>query len=283
MSHQLIIEAGGSNTQIALITEVQEKSTWTKRGFHPLHNKVQDLEEIIIALIAEIDSEIQIVNYYGAGVISTSIQRTIAEQWQKHLQNAQVNVHDDIMASARASFGMRAGFGGILGTGSVCYECINGKVRRQSHSLGYLLGDEGSGYYLGKLFLRAYLSDQLEREISECFESTYKMTKNDVLQVLYADTTNPKSFLAQFTYFIKDQANASMALQKIVDQNFKDWVILQILPFGSNFQSIGLTGSIATIFKSSIFEILNEFGISVEQIIKEPMEALIHFHQNHRS
>ena len=65
-----------------------------------------------------------------------------------------------------------------LGTGSFsCY--YNGKkIARSRPGLGYVLGDEGSGAYLGKKVIQYYLYEIFDEELSYRFDIKYNTNRD---------------------------------------------------------------------------------------------------------
>ena len=76
--------------------------------------------------------------------------KALKQALKKVFPGAKIDVETDLMAAARAVCGHEKGIACILGTGSnSCY--YNGKkIVKNSPGIGYVLGDEGSGAYLGK-------------------------------------------------------------------------------------------------------------------------------------
>jgi glucosamine kinase len=77
------------------------------------------------------------------------------------------------MAAARSVCGTEKGVASILGTGSnSCY--YNGKsILKNSPGLGYVLGDEGSGAYLGKKVIQYYLYNTFDDDLRSRFDARF--------------------------------------------------------------------------------------------------------------
>ena len=78
---------------------------------------------------------------------------------------SKIHVDHDLMGAAKALCGNEKGIACILGTGSnSCF--YNGKkIVKNSPGLGYVLGDEGSGTYLGKKVIQYYLYDTFDPDL----------------------------------------------------------------------------------------------------------------------
>ena len=99
------------------------------------------------------------IHFYGTGNKNPENSKRTKKVLQGIFKDAEVTVDHDLLGIARATCGHKPGIACILGTGSnSCY--YNGKrIVRNSPGLGYVLGDEGSGAYLGKKVIQYFLYD----------------------------------------------------------------------------------------------------------------------------
>jgi len=97
----------------------------------------------------------------------------------------------------------------ISGTGSICFSKTSGKEKRLG-GFGYALGDEGSGFYVGKLALQAAFRAKFEQE--EPFALTEKLCAvfnvaaiNEVIKLFYSGALKPAD-IAKVTPLVFDAA-----------------------------------------------------------------------------
>ena len=116
-------------------------------GYNPNYISGEEIRNDILNNLPEDFpvNEIREVYFYGAGVSELEY-----EFMQDVLRNVFVNagvvfVAMDLLGAARALLGRDAGFAAILGTG--CNTCLydGEKETLNIDSLGFILGDEGSG------------------------------------------------------------------------------------------------------------------------------------------
>ena len=142
----------------------------------------------------------------------------------------------------------------------------------QINSLGYLLGDEGSGYALGRSFLKKFLRNELNDKISRNFEDNYQIRKNNY-KVLYEKSSNKLiSSLAEFINENKDDK----ILNKLISDHFKYYFDEIICKYNS--KNLYLSGSIAYFFQNEIKNVSQLYNINVIKIIKDPINHLVDFH-----
>ena len=142
----------------------------------------------------------------------------------------------------------------------------------QINSLGYLLGDEGSGYSLGRSFLKKFLRNELNDKISRNFEDNYQIRKNNY-KILYEKSSNKLiSSLAEFINENKDDK----ILNKLISDHFKYYFDEIICKYNS--KNLYLSGSIAYFFQNEIKNVSQLYNINVVKIIKDPINHLVDFH-----
>ena len=113
----------------------------------------------------------------------------------------------------------------------------------QINSLGYLLGDEGSGYVLGRSFLKKYLRNELADNISKSFEIKYDLRKNN-FKIVYEKNSN--RWISRLSKFINENKNDKI-IEKLVSDHFKYYFTEIICKYNS--KNLYLSGSIAYFFE----------------------------------
>ena len=74
--------------------------------------------------------------------------------------NSKIKVKDDLHGAAIATCHDQTGIVGILGSGSNCAYFNGIKAEKSNYGLGYILADEGSANYFGKVLLKNFLEDK---------------------------------------------------------------------------------------------------------------------------
>jgi len=283
----LIADSGSTSTNWRLLSPIL-KATITKvdtKGLNPFHRSV---EEIITIIQQELNphlipysnpDEIKEIYFYGSGCSEIIKQEIIHSCLQQIFQNAAIIVDHDTMASAIACCGDDIGIACILGTGS--NSCVyDGKnIIKTLPSLGYMLGDEGSGTHLGKGLLQLFLKNKLPKPLLDAFEIKYNLTSLDVLDHLYRKE-QPGNFISSFAPFIIEQiADASM--QKIVNDSFNAFFDEFILPYSeSTSYPINFVGSIAALLSDNLRMIGKQRGLFINRIVRYPIDSLADYYLN---
>ena len=269
---KIIADIGGTRGRWVIVDKKIIKTIETD-GFNPYSNSLSSLNSILDQILLSIKSyKIDEIIYYGAGINNKETSDLVEDLLRNHFKNVKLGIFSDLLGSCRALCNQKKGIVSILGTGSnSCYYDGN-EINMQINSLGYLLGDEGSGYALGRVFLKKYLRGELNDRISKKFNDKYAI-RSDNYKILYEKNSNKiiASF-ARFIYENKDDKNINDLIFDHFEYYFKEVIIKY------NKKELYLTGSIAHFFEREIREISRKFNIDVMQIEKDPIDHLVNYH-----
>lgn len=277
----LVADSGSTNTDWAIIEKDKITSTFTTKGFSPYFTKS---DEIPTELKKKIPSYIQLegineVLFYGSGCSSTQMNNIIHEGLRQFFRFSSIKIESDLLAAARALFFKESGIVLILGTGSNTCIYDGSTIIENVPSLGYVLGDEGGGGYLGKLFITNLLYNNIPKEIHEDFRLKYNLTHSDILYKIYKEP-NPNRFLASFCDFVLKH-NQNSTIDKIIKKSFTDLFLNHITKYESyqNYK-IRVTGSVGFYFREQLKEVAKDFNIHIDLIERNPIIRLAQYHIN---
>ncbi|MFC7669161.1 N-acetylglucosamine kinase [Hymenobacter humi] len=223
--------------------------------------------------------EVSEVHFYGAGVSSPQKAEVIAAALRQLFPKATATVTEDLLAAARALLGHKPGFAAILGTGTNSCLYDGQKITYNVDSLGYFLGDEGSGSYFGKRLLRDYLRNLLPDGLQEKFRDTYSLgNRNSILDRLYNQPL-PNRYLANFAKFAYDHNNVSYC-REIVLEGFETFFQNLVVHY-PNFQdyTFNCVGSVGYNFRDVLTQVARSHDMEVGKIIRSPIDDLVTFHE----
>jgi glucosamine kinase len=278
----LIADSGSTKTDWAYVDPSTGKYTVLNTiGYNPYFidsdSMLQSLSETLSKdLHAEAVSQIY---FYGAGCSSTNKVATIHHALQRTFVGAEnIFVGHDLLGSARALLGHKSGFAAILGTGAnTCIYDGNDCVVN-INSLGYMLGDEGSGCYIGKKFLRDFMRNNMEPDMLKHFKEQFNLgTHEQIIQELYA-TKFPNRYLANFSKLAIDFLGHQY-IQYIVEESFHDFFKQLVTRYPNyNEYSFNCVGSIGYVFRDILTKVALSNNMKVGKIIQAPLNDLVQFH-----
>lgn len=277
----LIADSGSTKTDWRLIDANQQIHQYTTQGINPYF---QNQQEIVQIIQTELLSQIRIgmpihvseIHFYGAGCGAIQRKRQVASALSPFFSSAHIDIHTDLLGAAHALCGSDPGIVAILGTGSnTCY--YDGTSIVENHpSLGFILGDEGSGAHIGKTFIQAYLNKELPEPLADRFYERFQLDKDQILDSIYRQPM-PNRFLASFSKFIfqnlKDQY-----LVDLVASCFEQLFEKQILNYEHVSLRLNCVGSVAYYFSNILRAVAVNKGVTIGTIIETPIAALTLYH-----
>jgi N-acetylglucosamine kinase-like BadF-type ATPase len=274
----LIADSGSTKANWCLVKQTGKKVYFKTEGYNP-HFVKEDyiIKSLKKNFLHDVElSQVEKVHFYGSGCMagkSIVVERALGTIFN----NAKVNVAVDLLAAARALLGKDPGFAAILGTGT--NSCIyNGKkITQNINSLGYMLGDEGSGSYIGKKLLRDYLRGYMPEAVNEEFSKIFGLSFDNAMDQVYTQPF-PNRFCAGFTKFAGDHTDIPY-LYDIVKQSFRDFFnnLVSRYPDYRKY-TFNCSGSVGYNFSTILKEVANEFGMQTKKIISSPMDELVEYH-----
>ncbi|MEO8853739.1 MAG: N-acetylglucosamine kinase, partial [Ginsengibacter sp.] len=205
--------------------------------------------------------------------------RMFKKVFNKLFENALVSIDNDLSGAAKALCGKEKGIACILGTGSnSCY--YNGsRIVKNSPGLGFILGDEGSGAYLGRKVIQHYLYNIFDEELRAVFDSKFVTNATEILEAVYKKPL-PNRYLASFSLFLAENRGHYM-IENIIEDGINDFFYMHIISYPESEKlPIHFTGGIAYGFKEVVTELCHNYGLKPGLFLKSPMEGLIRYHQD---
>ncbi|MGE0561552.1 MAG: BadF/BadG/BcrA/BcrD ATPase family protein [Flavobacteriales bacterium] len=275
---KLIADSGSTKTDWRLVDSNNKIESFQTIGFNPYHiSNDEILAELNKSTLKSVKQEIKEVVFYGAGCSSPAKSNEIKKALQQFFIQATVSVDHDLLAAARALCGHGKGMVAILGTGSNTCLFDGENITANVSALGYILGDEGSGSYIGKTFIQALLNKELSKEMEDNFKQQYNLTLTDVLDAVYKKPL-PNRFLAQFAKFIYEN-KTSPEITTLIENCFQAFFEKHICKY-ENYQQypLNIVGSIGFVFKNEIENVAKNYNVKIGKVIKQPIDELVKFH-----
>jgi glucosamine kinase len=254
------------------------------QGITPYFQNVQQIEFILNnELLPQLKSQVPLqVHYYGTGCASNDNAAIVRKALKKTFPKAEVLVTHDLMAAARATCGKSKGISSILGTGSNSCYYDGKKIVSNSPGLGYVLGDEGSGAYLGKKVLQYYLYKTFDEDLDFKFNDTYKTTKAEILEQVYKHPL-PNRYLAEFTHFLANNRGHFM-IENIIEDGLNDFFFQHLCKYNESWKyPIHFVGGVAFVFQDVVRQLASDYEFELGTILKNPMEGLAKYHSDSQS
>jgi hypothetical protein len=208
-------------------------------------------------------------HFYGAGCSSEENQTKIREHFTTETHFIVFEVASDLVAAGISLLGNQEGYVGILGTGSVLTYYKNKQITEIIGGFGYLLGDEGSGYYFGKLVLQKFLSNTLSDDLQALIVTSYGARKHILSKSYQSDG---KSFISGIQLHSENPI-IQEEIDRIHSENI-ELFLTTYLPKETKQKEISFVGSYAFYQQNLLKEALEKVGWKLVKVIQKPIDAL---------
>lgn len=277
----LIADSGSTKTAWRLIKSENTIIPLETIGYSPQYvttdEMIEDLMKVFVPQLNFSTNKIKQISFYGTGCSTPRTISIIQLALENVFEKAVIEVNHDLLGAARALCGHSPGVACILGTGA--NSCLyDGRfITDNIPSVGFMLGDEGSGGYLGKKIVRAYFYRELPQDLELAFAKKYQLTRDDMLLNVYKKPA-PNRYLASYTRFLSEHLEHPFVWQ-FVKNGFQDFLNAMILKY-DNIENlpINFLGSIAVHFEEVLQEVLAENGLQFGRVIDNPVEELVKYH-----
>jgi glucosamine kinase len=279
MAVKLIADCGATKSEWCLLNNGRKKSIITQ-GISPYFLDTTQIRELLTKeLLPKMKNvEVEEVFYYGTGCANADNVKSVKKALLQVFASAKVEVTHDLMAAARALCGHDKGVACILGTGSNSCYYDGKKIVRNSPGLGYVLGDEGSGAYLGRKVIQYYLYKTFDEELRGRFDLTFTTTTAEILENVYKKPL-PNRYLAGFTYFLAENRGHYM-IENIIEDGLNDFFFNHLCKYRETWTlPISFAGSVAFGFKDVLEQLCHSYEFELGKVIKNPMVGLAAYHQ----
>lgn len=280
MPVKLIADSGATKCEWCLIAEGKKKKIITQ-GISPYFlNKEQIIALLQQELLPKLKKvRVEQIFYYGTGLANPDNVKTIKAALKKLFPDATIDANHDLLAAARALCGDKKGVACILGTGSNSCYYDGKKIVKNSPGLGYVLGDEGSGAYLGKKVIQYYLYGTFDEDLQSRFDAYFVTTPVEILENVYKKPL-PNRYLAGFAIFLAENRGHYM-IENIIEDGLNDFFFNHLYKYRESWTlPLNFVGSIAFGFRDVLKELCNAYELELGTVLKNPMEGLIKFHES---
>lgn len=276
----MILLADGGSTKVdwRLVEGTKEIKQISTKGANPFFRSREDISEEIKKVINPVlnGHTIDSVHFFGAGCASPEKNKIVRDAIADNIKTSHIEVNSDLVAAAKGLCGTKKGIACILGTGSNSCFYDGEEIVENVSPLGYVLGDEGSGAVLGRLFLGACLKNQLTKGLKEKFLKEFDLTPAAILDMVYRQPLANR-FLASLSPFLVENIH-DKTVYDLVYNAFKDFFVKNVMQYDYKNNDVHFTGSVAYYYKDLVRKVGTDLNIKVGIISQSPMEGLIKYY-----
>ena len=274
----LIADSGSTKTDWCVAKDGFTVKRFTTQGINPYHQDERRINGIVLDELLPQTGEYKLkkIEFYGSGCRDETIPTMKNILYSAFNNNVEVEIYSDLLGAARAICGHEEGIACILGTGSNSCLYDGKKIVGNIPPLGYILGDEGSGATLGKIFINEIFKNSRMYDLKKEFLQVLKMTEGDIIDRVYRQPMANR-FLASLAPFIHSHIERH-EVNEIVTENFRQFLLKNVKRYHRDDLQVSFIGSIAWHFKSQLLQSALEENVYVGSVEKSPMDGLLRYH-----
>ena len=274
----LIADSGSTKTDWAVVDNGRQVVAMSTQGINPFHQDAENIatviEEELLPKMGNIEPEG--IFFYGSGCREDKVEMMCGILGKAFPQCARIEAQGDLLAAARAVCGEREGIACIMGTGANSCVYDGNRVVENTPPLGYILGDEGSGAVLGKLFVNALFKGQLPSELKDEWLEETGLSLNIIINKVYREPLANR-FLASTSRFIHQHLSVE-PLARMVVYNFREHFRRNVNQYGRKDLTVGAIGSVAYYYREQLQKAATVEGYTLGKVMRSPMDGLVRYH-----
>ena len=275
---KLIADSGSTKTEWCLLKN-NKPTLFTTQGMSPYFVNAEQVEQIMRTEVFPFlkKNKIDEMHFYGTGCKNPANLKMFKKVFAKLFQEAVIEVDNDLSGAAKALCGHEKGIACILGTGSNSCYYNEKRIVKNSPGIGFILGDEGSGAYLGKKVVQHFLYNLFDDDLRARFDAKFVTTDSEILESVYKKPL-PNRYLASFASFLAENRGHYM-IENIIEDGINDFFYTHIVTYRESSKlPVHFTGGIAYGFKDVVVQLCKNYDMRVGNILRSPMEGLIRYH-----
>lgn len=274
----LIADSGSTKTDWLVADEGQRVVQIATQGINPFHQDGDTIEAVVNdELLPKMgDLSPDRIYFYGSGCREDKVEMMCGILGKAFPHSRKIEAHGDLLAAARAVCGNKEGIACIMGTGANSCLYDGQRVVENTPPLGYILGDEGSGAVLGKLFFNALFKGQLSGELRDEWLEETELTLNIIINKVYREPLANR-FLASTSKFISQHLSCP-ELEEMVIGNFREHFRRNVNQYNRKDLEVGAIGSIAYYYRDQLEKAAASEGYTLGKVMRSPMDGLLKYH-----
>ena len=275
----LIAESSTTRTEWSLIESGQEVDHAFTSGLNPFFMTRREISHSIRLELppAFFKRRWSHVYFYGAGCSGPEKNKIIESSLVAQFKTP-VTVMSDLLGAARGLLVRGPGLACILGTGSNSCFYDGNQIVKNVPALGFILGDEGSGAALGRVFLGDALKGLAPKELTEAFFEKYKVTRAEVLDAVLNNPAATRNLRA-YSFFLSEHLDNTY-VHDLIAREFRRFFERNVSQYDYKNYPVNFVGSIATTYSEILLEVANDFGATVRKILLSSMPGLVAYHSD---
>ena len=274
---KIIVESGATKSDWRLVEDGKQVGRYVLPGMNVSSMSLDAVKGTIREGISRCGTAAPEGFYlYTAGVVTPAIRNEIKEYAGSLAAISDFDFQNDMLAAARAVCGHSSGIVAIIGTGSNSCFYDGESISQKVYAGGFILGDEGAGSALGKMFLADYLKGEVPEPLKSDFESRFDSSYQAIVANVYK-SDSPAGYLGSIAPLVVSHYSEPYA-RELVDRNFRNFIRRSLKTYDYRKHPVGVVGGCAGANREIFSRLCADEEITVSRYVMEPVEGLIEYH-----
>ncbi|WP_316797882.1 hypothetical protein [Pedobacter frigidisoli] len=251
-------------------------------GINPCFVDAKTTLQILNKKVALVNNaeNIKKIYFFAAGASSPDRQEELAKTLSSFFRYSKIFVQNDLFGAAKAACYDKPGIVAMLGSGANCAYFDGKKPLNNNFGLGYILGDEGSSNYFGKMLLKNFLSGDLPADLEKTFIKNYNLDRPQILERIY-NKPQVNVFLTSFFDFFTQNIKNEYIINMIdigFEKHFDTYILPMVEKYGD--KELHFVGKVAAELEERLQLTAKKYNLEIKSIIKEPIVNLLKHYTN---
>ncbi len=285
MRYQIFADAGGTSVKwLVTDLETERRYEFSTPGISPIYMDEEHLLQSIESALPSVSfrTNVTLIEFYGSGCGTDQAPEHIRNALQALFPEAALRIDSDMVGAARALWGNASGTVAIIGTGSNAGYYDGETVHYARPSLGYFLGDEGSGVWIARHLLHDWLYGLLPPPLATALYAEYgaklglEVQGNGFrsiapLMLPIYQAERPQRFLASFAPFLSAHIDHPYCTQ-LLQKGMEAFVTSLVIPnLSKGRHELKAVGSIAYFFREVLEQACAQHNITLLEVKKDAL------------
>lgn len=275
---RIIAECSSLKSVWALVEDGEIIEKVITEGINPFFQSRREISHIIRLGLPEsfFKRRWEHVYIYCAGC-TTDEKKKIVEASAVAQFKTPVTVESNLLGAARGLLKNYSGIACILETGSNSCQYDGENIVKQVRSLGFILGDEGSGSALGKLFISDCLKGLAPQAVIESFYERFNVNPDEIMDDVYT-SNSPSKWLSEYAVFLSEHLDNEYVLS-LVKNELQRFFERNILQYDYERHHVSFVGNIACLYSEILKDIATSLNVKIDKIEGSSLDGLVNFHE----
>ena len=274
---KIIAESSSTRTEWALVDGSSIVEHAFTEGLNPFFQTRREISHSIRLELPDafFKRRWEHVYFYGAGCTSAEKKKIVSASLVAQFKTP-VTVESDLLGAARGLLINEPGLACIIGTGSNSCLYDGNDIEKNVRSLGFILGDEGSGAALGRIFVSDCLKNIAPVELREEFYEKFRVTVDDIMDVVYTNAS-PNRSLSTYSFFLSEHLDNNYVYDLVYNEIMR-FFVRNISQYDYHSYPISFVGPVACIYSEILKAVAADFGVTIKKIVRCSMPGLVEYH-----